>query len=270
MGDQTARKLLRKLPRQFGRRAAVQFGKAFVLGGDEIVNADGKPLSMPNGGTPISTLVGNEVAFKAYLTLVLMTKTPPHELFRSRVFAELAEILGFEVLEPPEYRPGPGTRRVRRAMNQLHELDLIQMTVERSEFSVKVAHMPEPETAPFISLPAQLWSNGWILMFKPPALAVYICLRFIGARNSHPVALDFLDRGRTGLSDDTIARGVRQLRELGILDQRPGVIEDRYHRRKPYPRALLIDDDRIVMDPTTQPLMTRERWDEKWASALAT
>jgi hypothetical protein len=128
--------------------------------------------------------------------------------------------------------------------------------------------MPEPQTAPFISLPTQLWSHGWILALKPPALATYICLRLIGARKGRAVALDFLDRGRTGLSDDTIARGVRQLRDLGIVDQRPAVVEDRYRRRRPHPRALLVDDDRVVLDLITEPVNSRERWDGKWASAL--
>lgn len=267
MDDRTARKLLRTFPGKFGRRAAVQLGQAFVFGGEEMVNPEGEPLAMPGGRTPLVTLVGNDVAFKTYLTLVLMTKSPPHDLYRPRMFTELAEILAYEVLEPPDYRSGPGTRRVKRAMTLLHKFGLIKMTTNRGEFSVRVTHMPNAETPPFISLPTQLWSHGWLLIMKPPALAVYMYLRFVGARKGHPVAIDPYDRARTGLSDDTVARGLRQLGELGIVDQRPAVIEDRYGRRRTHPRALLIDDDRIVVDTGTEPVDTRDRWDEQWAAA---
>lgn len=268
MDDEIARKLLRKLPAKFGRRSAVQLGQAFVFGGDDMVNTDGEPLSMPGGRTPLATLVGNEVAFKTYLTLVLMTKTSPHNLYRPRMFTELAEILAYEVLKPPNYRSGPGTRRVKRAMTLLNTLGLIKMTTNRGEFSVMVAHMPNADSPPFITLPTQLWSNGWLLDMKPPALAVYIYLRLIGARKGHPVAIDQYDLARTGLSDDTVARGIRQLRCLGIIDQRPAPIDDRYGRRKIHQRAVLVDDNRMALDSNTDPVNMEESWDQQWAAAL--
>ncbi len=260
---QTAQKLLSKLPGEFGRRAAVQFGQAFVFGAD----AAGQAVVLPGGRPPLATLAANEVALKVYLTLVLMTKTPPNELYRPRMVAELAETLAYDLLTPPDYSPGPGTRRVRRALERLHALGLIKLTTSRGQYQVTVTHMPDAEQPPFISVPIGLWSHGWILRMRSPALAVYLYLRLAGARNGRPVAIDPIDRDRTDLSADTFARGLKQLAELGILNQRPAVIEDRYGRRQAHTRACLIDDARITFEDPAIPTNTESDWDARWAAA---
>lgn len=148
--------------------------------------------------------------------------------------------------------------------------NLVEMTsATHGEFGVRVTHMPNAESPPFVTpLPTQMWSHGWILVLKPPAPATYIFLRLIGARRGHPVAIDQHDRKRTGLSEDTITRGIRQLRELGIVDQRPAVIEDRYVRRRAHRRAYLVDDDRIGVDTITEAPNTSDKWDLKWVHPI--
>lgn len=261
MDTQTAEKLLSKLPSKFGRRAAVQLGEAFVFGFD----AGGQPVVLPGGRPPLATLAANEVALKVYLTLVLMTKKPPNELYRPRMVAELAETLAYDLLTPPDYSSGPGTRRVRRALARLHALGLIKLATNRGQYDVTVTHMPNAEDPPFISVPIELWSQGWILLMRSPALSVYLYLRLAGARKGRPVAIDPMDRDRTDLSADTFTRGLKQLAELGILDQRPAVIEDRYGRRQAHARACLIDDERITQAPSS-PKNTEHDWDERWAA----
>lgn len=269
MDTQTALRLLKKLPRQFGRRAAVQLGEAFIFGGD-IVNAAGHRVVMPGDRPPLATLVGNEVALKVYLTLVLMTKTPPNKLYRPRMVAELAETLAYDLLGPPDYSTGPGTRRVRRALARLDQLGLVELSTIGGAYEVTVTHMPNVEDPPYISLPVELWSRGWILDMHPPALAVYLYLRLTGARQGRPVAIDPIDRDRTTLSADTFTRGLKQLTGLGILQERPAMIEDRYGRRRAHRHAYLIDEGRILMEDPTMPKNTGDDWDGLWKMAYVT
>mgnify|MGYP001616331495 CR=1 FL=1 len=264
MDLRTAERLLGRLPGGFGRRSAVQIGEAFVYGGEEMVNADGAPVRLPAGHSPLAALVSNEVAFKVYLTLVLMTKSSPHELFRPRVVAELAETLGYELLTAPDYTTGAGTRRVRRALGNLDKLGLINLDLDHGEYQVKVTHMPRPETPPFISIPTQLWANGWILHMKPPALAVYLFLRLLHARDGRAVAMGPLERARTGLSDDTFSRGSGQLVDHGILDRRKAVVTDRYGRRRVEARACMINDRRILDERWVDPKPDKSHWDQLW------
>ncbi|SPD87786.1 protein of unknown function [Micropruina glycogenica] len=199
-----------------------------------------------------------------YLTLVLMTKSSPHDLYRPRMVAELAETLGYELLQPPDYAIGPGTRRVRRALAQLQELGLIKLTLDRGEYQVQVTHMPNAETPPFISIPTQIWTNGWILSLKPPALAVYLVLRLLHAREGRAVAMDPLERSRTGLSDDTFSRGTDQLIAHGIIDRRRAIVTDRYGRRRVEPRAYMVDDQRILAARPDSPRPDDVYWDHLW------
>lgn len=266
MDLRVAAKLLSELPRKAGRRAAVQIGQGFVVGAEDITTPDGEPLRLPGARPPLATLIGNEVALKCYLTLVLMTKTPPHALYHPRMYAELAETLGYELLQPPNYYTGPGTARVRRAVTHLQDLGLLKMmTAGPGEYSVVVCHMPGAETPPFITLPTGLWSNAWILAMKPPALAAYFHLRLAGARDGRPVAIDRHDRDRSDLSDDTLLRGMKQLRQLGIVDWRRALIQDRYGRRRVSRKAYLVDDDRVAKEQASDACTTD--WDQLWAAA---
>src|SRR4051794_27629443 len=87
---------------QSGRRSTVQIGGAFAYSDDYRV----RPY--------LHTLhVRGEVPLKLYLTLLMMTRTEPHDLYRDTSAQSMALLLG---LETPSAAPGPGTRRVQRAL----------------------------------------------------------------------------------------------------------------------------------------------------------
>lgn len=176
-----------------------------------------------------------EVPLKLYLTLVLLTRKPPHELFRNVYHSQFAEMLNYDHLEPTAVAGGPGTRRVRRAFKLLEANGLIEVTREprqNDKMTVHHAGGSDEPRPPYITVPLEFWSNGWIVVMNPPALAVYIALRLLaggGTGDTDGVVLAPADRKRFRFSDDTWTRGTAQLEELGLLRVESGVREDRWH-----------------------------------------
>lgn len=249
----TSKRLLADVVRDSGRRSTVQIPESFARVGDAVQTS-----------TPLSRLfVRGEVALKLYLTLVLLTRKPPHVLFRSRNDAFWANLFGFEERTETNPAPGAGTRRVKRALTMLErdqtpDGPLIMRRVERGRGPVlQVVPPPGPMQAPYITLPLELWSKGWINVMTARALYVYVCLRlmFVSKAAGDPVHVSVWERERFAMSDDTWQRGVAELERLGLVRSETAVLAADGWSTDRRPRKVLYLNHSYLLenDSPTQP-----------------
>lgn len=211
----TAKRLLADVVRDSGRRSTVQIPEQFARISDA-----------GQTSTQLSRLfLRGEAALKLYLTLVLLTRKPPHELFRPKTDAFWANLFGFEERSEANPGPGAGTRRVKRALAQLERDEapdgpLLRRRVERGRGPVLTVVPPAGRVqAPYITLPLELWSRGWLNVMSARALYVYVALRlmWVSKTDSDPVHVSVWERQRFAMSDDTWQRGVAELERLGLV-----------------------------------------------------
>jgi hypothetical protein len=250
----TAKRLLEDVVRESGRKSTVQIPENFARIADPTQKS-----------TPLSRLfVRGEVALKLYLTLVLLTRKPPHELFRPRNDLYWANVLGYEERTEANPAPGPGTRRIKRAMKMLEVGDandgpLIIRRVERGRPPVlQVVPPPGDPRPPYITLPIELWSRGWINVMSARGLYVYVCLRLMFAsKGDHDaVHVSVWERERFAMSDDTWQRGVTELERLGLIRSEIAVAnaDDWSSDRRPRKMLYLNRQYLAENDSPTQPV----------------
>ena len=173
---------------------------------------------------PLKTLIGmGSASLKLYLTLVLATRNPPHTLYRGSSSARFARMLGFDdsLHDDPA---SAGTRRIQRALTALADKGFIDREKRPGRLDQITVHAKRPgkgrpHTLPYVTLPLDLWRLGWIVVMSNPALAVYIALRrHCAGDEDRPLYVTPANR-RDGyrLSEDTWAKGLRDLEALGIL-----------------------------------------------------
>ena len=212
----TAKRLLADAVKKSGRRHTVQLAEAFA----RVQKAD-------QSSTGLSDLFAlGEVPMKLYLTLVMLTRKPPHELFRMVPDHYWAELLGYEELNDADPIPGAGTRRIKRAFTVLQSAgpngtSMVTRTPIRGK-GAKIAvpiHPPIPIQAPWITIPLELWSRGWINVMSGRALFVYLCLRLVlaGRPDGEGAHVSSWDRERLAIKEDTWQRGVSELERLGLV-----------------------------------------------------
>lgn len=212
----TAKGLLADAVKKSGRRGTVQLAEEFA----RIQTAD-------QTSTGLSELYAlGEVPMKLYLTLVMLTRKSPHELFRLVPDHYWAELLGYEELNDADPIPGAGTRRIKRALATLgtagpNGASLVTRTAVRgrgAKITVPI-HPALPSRAPWITIPLELWSRGWLNVSSARALFVYLCLRLVLAGKADDVGahVSTWDRDRFAIKEDTWQRGVKELEILGLV-----------------------------------------------------
>jgi hypothetical protein len=232
----TAKKLLVGAVKNSGRRSSVQLAGEFAR--------IRKPGETSTGLSELFAL--GEVPMKVYLTLVMLTRKPPHELFSVKPDHYWAELLGYEELNDADPIPGNGTRRIKRAMTALEKAGpggtgLISRTAIRGHgVKIGVVH-PPGEWAPWISIPLELWSRGWVNVMSARALFVYLCLRLVlaGKPDNEGTQVSSWDRERFAIKEDTWQRGIKELEALNLVwSDIDRVVVDRWstdlHKRKVY------------------------------------
>lgn len=250
----TAKRLLADVVRQSGRKSTVQMPESFA-----------RITDPSQTSTPLSRLfAGGEVQLKLYLTLVLLTRKPPHELFRPKADFYWANVLGYEERTEANPAPGAGTRRIKRALKAL-EADvppsgpLIKRRVEHGRGPVlQVVPPPGEMRPPYITLPIELWSRGWLNVMSARALFVYVCLRlmFVSKHDGDPVHVSVWERDRFTMSDDTWQRGVAELKRLGLIGSTTAPVEADVWSSDRRPRKMLYLNHAYLLenDSPTQPV----------------
>ncbi|MEW2507656.1 hypothetical protein AB0878_45070 [Amycolatopsis sp. NPDC047767] len=211
----TAKKLLDEAVKRSGRRSTVQLVEGFA-----------RVQSRDDTSTGLSRLFAmGEVPLKIYLTLVMLTRKSPHVMYKIVPDHYWAELLGYEELNEADPIPGSGTRRVKRAMAALAAADAAGVRwISREKIrgrgaQIEVTHPPGEHRAPWITIPLELWSHGWINVMSARALYVYLCLRLVlaGKPDDHGVHVSSWDRDRLLIKDDTWQRGIIELKELKLV-----------------------------------------------------
>lgn len=207
--------LLATLVSESGRRRTVQLAGSFAY---------------QEGARPkLKELVGmGSVALKLYLTLVMATRREPHALYRGTSAARFARTLGFDDGELDDPRSA-GTRRVQRAIHALHGKSFIVRTPRPGRVDqIEVRHFPVQEP-PYVTLPLDLWRNGWICVLSVRALAVYVCLRrhCKGNEDEGFHVTPWVRRRAYQLAEDTWTGGLEDLELAGLLTRTKGNPADR-------------------------------------------
>lgn len=212
----TAKRLLKQAVKDSGRRSNVQLAEEYA----RIQTAD-------QTSTALSELYAlGEVPMKLYLTLVMLTRAEPHELHRVRPDHYWAELLGYEELNEADPVPGAGTRRIKRAFATLatagpNGTSLVTRTTvpgRGAKITVPI-HPPLPKTLPYITIPLELWSKGWLNVMSARALFVYLCLRLVlaGRPDQEGEQVSTWERDRFAIKQDTWQRGAKELERLGLV-----------------------------------------------------
>ncbi|NMC34905.1 MAG: hypothetical protein GYA36_20995 [Veillonellaceae bacterium] len=188
------------------------------------------PLEFVKGGsdTPLARLLGGgrsgEVRLKLFLTYVMRATRKPYET-RQFHSSEAARALA---LPDPD---GKGARRIQAATRWLKNAGFLAEKGDRR--SLPQVQILDPRRVPhplvlkpwpgrgegkrYLSLPIELWSNGWICVLSGRALALYLVLNELTTSRSNRGWTDRYRRELYGLSDATWARAAGELKEMGLL-----------------------------------------------------
>ncbi len=172
--------------------------------------------------TPLSRLIqggrGGEVRLKLYLLLTMIATREPYDIKRLRT----PQTLG-RTLELPK---ATGPRRINSNLNWLKKNNYISLNREgNGPTSVQLLDplddgkpLSNPRnTKPYVTIPIEFWSNGWLLDLSPTGIAILFALaeRLGGA--TRPTYLLRDRRVSYGLSHDTWTRGTAELESHDIL-----------------------------------------------------
>jgi hypothetical protein len=162
---------------------------------------------------------GGEVRLKLYMTLAMQATRPPRTV-RPRTNSYYARLLNLD-----ETR---GAKRVATAMKWLDDNRFItRQPVAGSAAQVTVlspdgsgSDWGRVEGPRWITVPLEIWKDGWIFQLSGRGIACYVALRDLNGGSTHPLG-EYMDNTRKrsyGLSDDTWTRASKELREIGLLE----------------------------------------------------
>jgi hypothetical protein len=174
---------------------------------------------------------GQGLRLKLYLCMMMLATREPRQL-RAYPASAYAQMLA---LDDPE---GQGARRVNQAQRWLRDEGFIQR-IENGTHPPHITLLPLPATGEWggrwITLPLDIWNNGWIHVMSGRALMLYVVLRELtGGRPGGSTAPGRRKR-QYGLSDETWARGLADLEDLALASATP-VVEKADAFSRPQPR----------------------------------
>lgn len=175
----------------------------------------------PGGDTPLRHIQqdgrGEGLRLRLFLCMLMMATRSPHRL-RPYVASAFARLLAL---------PDPakeGARRINQAQRWLTDNKYISRDTTCRPVEMAVLHC-DGSGRPWvvgggrwITLPIDLWSNGWLLALSGRALTLYIVLRELTGGKSAGASVPRRRRAEYGLSYDTWKRGCDELVERGLLE----------------------------------------------------
>ncbi|MFD0359956.1 hypothetical protein ACFQZZ_00630 [Nocardia sp. GCM10030253] len=250
----TADRLLRDAVKRSGRRSTVQLPGQFV-----------RKVDPDQTRTPLSEMFeGGEAPMKLYLTLVLLTCAAPHDLHDRAADHYWAEMLGYEEQDHTRLIAGAGTKRIKRAMRRLtgsgptaNTRWVARVREPGKGYKIEVTHLPRGR-APYITVPLEFWSHGWIAVISARALFVYLILRLILAgKDDHAgTHVNGSDRGEYLIKDDTWQRGLKELEELHLVrTEIAKVVPDRWSNERIPRKVVYLNNEYLKTNRApTQPV----------------
>ncbi|MGH3537538.1 MAG: hypothetical protein ACRDS0_27135 [Pseudonocardiaceae bacterium] len=236
-----ALELLRAAVTKSDREKQVPFGKPFL----RTTEGDTPPLArLIQGGR------GGEVRLKLYLTITMMATRRPHDLLKPPPPYRWARLLA---LTSPT-----GSRRVSSNLRWLHTNKFIELTPRAGHLPLIRLLDPAGSGGPYvrpmeqglryISLPLELWSQGWILELSATALALLMVIRDVQQGKSLARYASRQDRDSYHLSPDTWTRASKELvcHELLEIRRVPQGSEFDYERMR---NLFRVNTDRLMTPP---------------------
>jgi len=232
--------LLQAVVRKSGRKQQVPFGKSFLRTSDQTTPRLARLIQGGRGG---------EVRLKLYLTITMMATGYPHDLQRPPPPNRWAQLLA---LTSPT-----ASRRVSSNLRWLHSNKFIELTPRQGHPPLITLLDPAGSGGPYarplvsqryISLPLELWSQGWILELSATALALLMVIRDVQQGKSLPRYASRQDRDAYHLSPDTWTRASKELAGHELLEIRrvPQGGEFDYERMRNLYR---VNTDRLMTPP---------------------
>ncbi|MGJ9403553.1 hypothetical protein [Arthrobacter sp. KK5.5] len=233
---------LRRAVKKAKRKSSVQFPVSFVRS-----DGDLPPLArLMKGGR------GGEVRLRLYLTLAMQATKHPYTL-PARTSLSLARMLSLPI--------DTGPRQVAAALRWLERNRLLVRDQEPGKapsFRLLSPDGTGEEWAKgyerrYMTLPIELWSDGWILRLNGRSLAVYVALRELTGGKPIGEVMDGHRKRQYGMSDDTWTRATRELMELGLLIASEEIYGDDTWIRRRRKRYRLVDLEQAGSPSWTTP-----------------
>jgi hypothetical protein len=199
--------------------------------------------------TPLTDIAhdgrGEGLRLRVYLSIVMLASKSPHQL-RPTPASAFAEMHG---LTDPF---GSGAGRVNKAQRWLRDHGYI--TREENGTHPPTITVQDVSTgynwgARWITLPIELWQNGWINHLSVRALTMYVVLRELTGGRPNGATAPGRRKHQYRLSPETWARGTAELEELGLasvesITDRPNAFA-RPQRRNRY----WLDPEGLIREP---------------------
>ena len=165
---------------------------------------------------PLARLVrAGDVRLKLHLTLALMATRQPYELRDPPAAYWFADMLGL-----PDHET-LGARRVGEALAWLEKERFIERTRRPGKTSmIKLLQHGSTSAAGgrYVQAPLDLWQQGWLLTLPARGIGIYLVLKeATGGRADHAAVLSGTRKAQYYLSDETWARGAKDLEDAGLL-----------------------------------------------------
>lgn len=203
-------------------RAADRSKRRNVAYSREFVRTLNLSPDAPIPAPPLAQLIqggrGGEVRLKLYLLLTMIATQHPFDIRNPPTPQTLARTLDLPTTNGP--------RRINNNLRWLAKNQFIAQT-KRPGLTAAIqlldpqgtgALLDDPRNnSPYVTIPIEFWSRGWLLDLSPTAIAVLFALRerLGGSAKSKYLLQD--RRDSYGLSHDTWTRGEYKLRGHGLL-----------------------------------------------------
>ncbi len=210
---------------------------------------------------------GGTVRLKLLLSMLWIAGNPPHDTtFPSRAWAELLGLPDAEVngarrvadairwleahaLVEVEHRPGAPARVFLLDESGSEERYEIPGTVEADKKTGKIG-----EGDWYVNLEPGFWTSGWLATLSAVAIAALLVLEDLAEIKDKRSALWLSGKRRTdryGLSEDSWIRGIKELKEHGIITVERQPISGDFEWRR-YRNAYVLNPERLTTAPLFQ------------------
>ncbi|MFB7227466.1 MULTISPECIES: hypothetical protein [Streptomyces] len=237
---------LRKVASKSQRTGNVPFPPDFVIAKE---GQDGRaPLArMIQGGQ------GGSVRLRLYLCITMMATKEPFNLRKPPTPKAWARMLNLD--------PEKGDRRVQRNLKWLAENNFIKLEPRwggPAEIRLLSAAGDGREyvrpieqrhnRGRYVGVPAEFWTQGWILELPTTAVALLLILREALGKQAEPQYIPTDRQRRYGLSSDTWTKATKELRKQKLLTVVREVQGSTYDYDR-WRNAYLLHFDRLMEPP---------------------
>ncbi len=181
-----------------------------------------------DGQTPLKHIQqdgrGEGLRLRLMLSMLMFATRAPHKLHRAAPgYARMLD------MADPE---GEGSRRVNGAQRWLASQKYISRDATQQPPEITMLRCDRSgrpwvvSGKRWITIPLEMWTNGWIVALSGRALAIYLVLREVTGGRADGASVPRRRRAEYGLSPDTWKRGCDELVAHGLIEVTPQLVSD--------------------------------------------